>query len=185
MQPVKIVVRDMPSSPALEDHIKKKVQKLAQYYNRINSFHVMIEIPQKTHHKGKQFCVKLDLTVPGRELVVNRKMNEDVYVAIRDAFHAMIRKLEDYTRRRRGEVKVHESANYGYVKKLVADESFGFIQGMDGLEYYFSLTNVSYPSFDQLQIGDIVHFIGATADEGFQAHRVTKEKKTSFMEELE
>jgi len=47
------------------------------------------------------------LTVPGAELVANHTQHEDVYVAIRDAFDAMSRQLEDYARKQRGEVKTH------------------------------------------------------------------------------
>ncbi len=34
-------------------------------------------------------------------MTVNRKLNEDIYIAIRDAFLAMQRQLEDYARKRR------------------------------------------------------------------------------------
>jgi ribosomal subunit interface protein len=185
MQPVKIVIRDMPNSPALEDHIRKKAEKLAQYYNRINTFQVVIEIPQKHKRNGKLFNVRIDLTVPGRELVVNRKLDQDVYVAIRDAFHALLRQLETYSRKRRGDVKSHDDANYGYVTKLFPNEGYGFIQSLDGNELYFSTTNVTHPSFSDLTIGDAVQFIGITGDEGWQAHRVTKEKKTNLIEEID
>jgi ribosomal subunit interface protein len=94
MQPVKIVIRDMPNSPALEDHIRKKADKLSQFYDRINAFQIVIEIPQKHKRNGKLFNVRIDMTVPGKELVVNRKLDQDVYVAIRDAFDALLRKLE-------------------------------------------------------------------------------------------
>lgn len=184
MQPVKIVIRDMPNSPALEDHVRHKVEKLSQFYHGINSIHVAIEVPQKHKRQGKLFRVRIDMTVPGRELVVNRKLDQDVYVAIRDAFAALLRQLESYARIRRGDVKNHESANFGYVSKMFPDEGYGFIQSIDGDEFYFSMTNVSYPSYDQLFIGDMVQFIGATGSEGKQAHRVTKEKKTNMVEEL-
>jgi len=54
--------------------------------------------------------VRIDLTVPGDELVVDRQVDEDLYVAIRDAFHAARRRLEDHAHRQRGAVKVHEAA---------------------------------------------------------------------------
>lgn len=184
MQPVQIVIRDIPSSPALESHIRKKAEKLAQYYDRINSCQVAVDVPQKHKRQGKLFKVRIDLTVPGKELVVNRKFDEDVYVAIRDAFDALFRQLECYARKRRGDVKTHESANLGYVNKLFPEEGYGFIQAVDGSEFYFSMSNVSYPRFEQLLIGDIVQFIGATGGEGMQAHHVVKDKKNYLVEEL-
>lgn len=185
MQPVKIVIRDMPNSPAIESHIRKKAEKLAQFYNRINTFQVVIDIPQKHKRNGKLFSVRIDLTVPGRELVVNRKLDQDVYVAIRDAFDALLRQLETYACKRRGEVKNHDAANYGHVTKLFPQEGYGFIQSVDGNELYFSATNVTYPNFDSLAIGDAVQFLGITGDEGWQAHRVTKENKPNLIEEID
>ena len=59
----------------------------------------------QTQTSGRAFNVRLDITVPGKELVVNREADEDVYVALRDAFNAARRQLEDYGRRQRGEIK--------------------------------------------------------------------------------
>lgn len=185
MQPVNIVIRDMQSSTALEDHIRKKAEKLSRYYNRIHSIHVVIEVPQKHKRQGKLFRVRIDIKVPDKKLVANHTLDEDVYIAIRDAFSALLRQLESYASMRRGHVKNHESANFGYVSKVFSDEKYGFIQSVDGHEYYFSTTNVTHPDFDKLSIGDMVQFIGATGSEGMQAHRVTKEKKTGYVEELE
>lgn len=173
MLPVQITVRDMPNSPALEDHLNKKAQKLNQYYDRINSCKIVIYIPQKHKHQGKLFSVCIDLSVPGKELIVNRKLDEDVYVAIRDAFHAVQRQLESYARKRRGDVKTHEELMRGVVKKKFEDDGYGFIEGPDGSEYYFSPSNVSSPGFGKLQLGDKVQFIGVPQSEGMQAHRVT------------
>lgn len=185
MQPVKIVIRDMPGSSILEDHIRMKAEKLTHYCNRIQSIHVVVEVPQKHKRQGKLFRVRIDLKVPGKELVANHTLDEDVYIAVRDAFKALLRQLESYASIRRGQVKNHESANFGYISKVFPDEKYGFIQSVDGNEYYFSTTNVTHPDFDQLNIGDMVQFIGAAGSEGMQAHRVTKEKKTGYVEELD
>jgi ribosomal subunit interface protein len=182
MQP-QVTIRDLPSSPALEDHLRKKAQKLNQYCHKINSCRIVLTIPQKHKHNGKLYCVRIDLTVPGKELVVNRKMDEDVYVAIRDAFHAAERKLETYERKRRGDVKNHENLSRGFIKKLFLDDGYGFIEGIDGNEYYFSMTNVSYPSFPQLELGDLVQFLSIPSGDGVQAHRITKEKGNEWVEQ--
>ena len=52
--------------------------------------------------------MRIDIRVPGGELVVNRDMNEDVYVALRDAFDAAKRQIEEYGRKQRGDTKHHE-----------------------------------------------------------------------------
>lgn len=184
MQPIQVTIRDLPNSPALESHIRKKAEKLNQYYQRIGSCRIVITIPQKHKHQGKLYCVRIDLTVPGKELVVNRQLDQDIYVAIRDAFNALARQLENYARKQRGDVKTHELETRGTVERLMLDDGFGFIKGRDGNEYYFSAANVAYPSFDQLKLGDDVEFISSPAGEGLQANRVTKEKSNHLVEEV-
>jgi ribosomal subunit interface protein len=183
MQSIQLTIRDIPSSFALKDHIRKKAEKLDHYYSRIQRCRIVVDVPQKHKHQGKLFRVRIDLLVPGKELVVNHKMDEDVYIAIRDAFNAVLRQLETYSSRRRGDIKVHDGINFGYVKRLYADEGYGFIQSGDGQEHYFSTTNVCYPSFPQLQIGDIVHFISVPANDGWQAHRITRNNHNHVVNE--
>lgn len=182
MLPVQVTFKDIPNSQAIETHIKEKAQKLTQFYQRINSCRVVVEVPQKHKHQGKLFSVNIDLTVPGKELVVH-KQDENIYIAIRDAFHAIERQLDKYANRRRGAVKVHDHVTRGYVVRIFVDEGYGFIRGMDGDEFYFSSTNVAHPHFENLEIGDLVQFIGSTANEGLQANRVTLEKHVTFKEE--
>lgn len=106
--PPQITIRDIEHSDALETHIRDKVNKLDEFFDRIMSCRVVVEMPHKHHHQGKQFNVRLDIGVPGSELVVNRDHAEDVYVALRDAFDAAKRQLEDYARKMRGDVKTHQ-----------------------------------------------------------------------------
>jgi ribosomal subunit interface protein len=102
---VQITVRDMDHSPALDDHIRQGITKLEQFFTPITSCRVVAEAPHKHHHQGRQFMVRLDIAVPGKEIVVNHEHSEDVYVALRDAFDAAKRQLEDYSRKRRGETR--------------------------------------------------------------------------------
>lgn len=106
--PLQITIRDMEHSDALEAHIRDKAQKLDEFFDHIMSCRVVVETPHKHHHQGKQFNVRIDIGVPGNEIVVNRDHHEDVYVALRDAFDAAKRQLEDYARKIRGDIKTHE-----------------------------------------------------------------------------
>lgn len=109
--PLQITIRDVEHSEALETRIRNKAAKLEEFFDRIVSCRVVVEMPHKHHHQGKQFNVRIDIGVPGSEIVVNRDHDEDVYVALRDAFDAAKRQIEDYSRKIHGDVKKHARMN--------------------------------------------------------------------------
>jgi len=175
--PVQVTYRGMESSAALEDAVREKVAKLEQFHPRIVSCRVVIEEAGRHKHQGKPFVVHIDLKVPGGEIAVNRDHDEDVYVALRDAFDAARRKLEDFARESRGDVKQHEATQSGTVARILADEGYGFIATADGRELYFSRENVVTPPFQHLAEGTPVHFIEEAAAEGPQAKRVSARQR--------
>lgn len=140
------------------------------------SCRVTVGFVQKHKHQGKLFNIRVDLTVPGAEIVVNRDKAEDIYVAIRDAFDATKRKLEDYSRRLRGDVKTHEAEARGRIARLMGDEGYGFIEKADGSDVYFHAYNCMHLDFDKLKVGDEVAFLEEPAAEGFQANRIRLHK---------
>ena len=97
--PLQITIRDMAHSEALESAIRDKAAKLEQFNSRIMSCHVTAEQPHKHKTRGNPFTVRIDLKVPGKEIVVNRDHDEDIYVALRDAFDVARRQIEDHARR--------------------------------------------------------------------------------------
>jgi ribosomal subunit interface protein len=171
--PLQITLRNFPPSDALEAAIREKAEKLDQFYPHIMRCHVVVDMPAKHKHQGKQYTLHIDLTVPGKEIAITRDHHEDVYVALRDAFDIATRQLEDYGRRQRGEIKAHEAESRGRVARLLRDEGYGFIQSLDGRELYFSAENVVHPGFDQLASGMPVSYLEEMAGEGPQAKRVS------------
>ncbi len=114
--PLQITFRHMDPSAALEARIRQRADELDAVCDRITSAHVTVECPHpRRHYHGKVFEVRVDLVLPGKEIVVAREpaakhAHEDPYVAVRDAFDAARRQLEDYVRERRGDVKRHSLA---------------------------------------------------------------------------
>jgi len=103
-----VMLKEVDSSHNLEALIHGKVEKLSQYAKDIQSCRVTAEAAGKHKHRGKLFNVKVEVSVSGRKhFVVTHKKNEDVYVALRDAFDALGRQLEEHTRKRQGKVKTH------------------------------------------------------------------------------
>lgn len=170
---LQVTFRDMPRSDAVEAEIRRRVDKLEAFCNRIISCRVTVETPAGHKLQGKQFAVHIDLKVPGEEIASSRRHeDEDIYVAIRGAFDAVRRRLEDYVRRTRGQTKQHESLLHGRVARLFTD-GYGFIEDTDGNEYYFDRACVAHPRFDELVVGGSVEFLGESAAQGLQAKRVT------------
>lgn len=110
--PLQITWRGLTASPALETDIRERVNKLETFYDHIVSCRVVVESPHHHHHQGNLFHIAIDIKVPGTEIVVGRgptahQSHEDVHVALRDAFDAAKRQLQDYSRVQRGDVKHH------------------------------------------------------------------------------
>lgn len=179
-RPIQITLRNIPRSEAVEAHILDKAARLEKFHSRITSCQVVVEVPHRHKHQGKLFDVRLDIRVPGQEIVLNREMSEDVYVALRDVFDAARRKLEDYAQRIRGETKAHAALIHGRVVRLFADEGYGFIETNTGDEFYFNRDNVVSPAFDQLRVGEAVQFIEDMSGDAPQARRVSAGKHQSL-----
>jgi ribosomal subunit interface protein len=171
--PVQVTLRDISPSEAVEGYIRERADKLDAFYDRIMSCRVVVEAPVRHHRKGGPFKVRIDLTVPGDELVVNRQADEDIYVAIREAFDAIRRRLEDYVRRQRGSVKTHEGPLQARVSKLFPEEGYGFLETPDGAEIYFHRNSVLGAGFDRLEIDAEVRFVIEEGEKGPQASTVT------------
>lgn len=171
--PLQVTLRDIAPSEAVESYIRERADKLEAFHPHLMSCRVVVEAPVRHHRKGGPFTVRIDITVPGDEIVINRKADEDLYVAIREAFDAVRRRLEDHVRRQRGSVKAHEAQPQGRVSKLFPKESYGFLTTPDGTEVYFHRNSVLAPGFDRLEVGSAVRFVQEEGERGPQASTVT------------
>ena len=169
--PLQVTFRNIPASEAIEAQIAEKASKLDKFYERIMSCRVVVDSTQRRHRQGKLYGLRIDITVPGREIAV-REENEDVYIAIRDGFNAAVRILEERRRRERGVVKTHEEPPSGRVVKLFPEEKFGFIRTADEREVYFHGNSVVNEDFPRLKVGTEVVFREEQGNEGPQALRV-------------
>jgi cold shock CspA family protein/ribosome-associated translation inhibitor RaiA len=207
--PLQITFRNMPPSEAIENNVREKAAKLDSLYDGILSCRIIVEAPHRHHHKGKAYQVSIDMTVPAGEIVVNRApkrldaaktprpeelendlieshepskhgAHEDIYVAIRDAFNAAARKLQDHVRRQRGKVKLHEPAAVARVIRLFPIEDYGFLQTPDGREVYFHKNSVLARGFDRLEVGTEVFFAEEPGEKGPQASTVRVIRRQSL-----
>jgi ribosomal subunit interface protein len=105
--PLQVSLHGIDKSDALHDAIHARAEKLERYCDRITSCRVAVEFDARHKRQGKSLRVRIDVRVPGKEMAVTREHDADVMVAVRDAFRAARRMLEDHARERRGDVKLH------------------------------------------------------------------------------
>jgi cold shock CspA family protein len=167
----------MEHSAALETKIREHAEYLEKFADNIMSCRVVVESPHKHHHQGKLFHVSIDITVPKHEIAVNRgrdlrHAHEDPYVAVRDAFNAARKQLQELSKIRRVEVKQHEAPPHGRVVSLSPENNYGKIETSDGREIYFHRNSVLDEKFDSLQIGSEVRYHEENGEQGPQASSV-------------
>ncbi len=169
-RPLQITSRDFALTPAIEADIRERAEKLESYFDRITGCHVIIEAPVGHHRKGGPFSVRIDLKLPRAELTATRQDAEDLAIAIRDAFDAIRRRLEDHVREMRGAVKAHQGFATARVAKL--NDGYGFLETPDGREIYFHRNSVLDGHFEDLTAGTEVRFVEEAGEKGPQASTV-------------
>ncbi len=171
--PLQIAARDFELTEAIESAIREKAGKLDQYFERIQSCKVVVEAPIKPHHqKGRVYNVRINVTIPGREVVVNREPHEDLYVSINNAFNAIYRQLKGEVQKKRGDIKYHEEPSAAKITRLFPERGYGFLTTWDNREFYFHQNSVVDSEFDELEIGMKVRFVESRGEEGPQASTV-------------
>ena len=130
--PLQVTFRNMKHSAEVEDWIRAEAEKLETFYHRIIGCRVAIEVPHRHHKKGKPLHIRIDLTLPGKEIVIKRvpvaihrtllngeaaasshaqcnSAHVDLLLVIHDALKAAGRRVQDFARRQRGQVKKHQA----------------------------------------------------------------------------
>lgn len=193
--PLQITFREGMTLPAAELWIRSEAAKLENFYSRIMGCRVAVESPHRRHREGSPYHVRIDLTVPGGELVVKhepglktsarqsgeaeikkrletRAPQKNLRQAIHQAFKAAGRLLQDYARRQRGDVKRREARPLAKVSQLFSDEGYGFLATLDGRNIYFHKDSVLNKAFGRLKVGSTVSFAEEQGDKGPQASTV-------------
>lgn len=117
----------LAGSDSLRQRIQREAAKLERFYDRISSCRVAVIGRGGKSRQGGLYAVRLQLAAAGLgEVVVTRNppadhAHEDAFVAVRDAFAAARRKLQDRTSRRSGKVKAHEPPLRGEIVGFIRD----------------------------------------------------------------
>jgi cold shock CspA family protein/ribosome-associated translation inhibitor RaiA len=193
--PTQVTFRGLQHSDSIEAEIRQRVAWLEQFFAGIVRCRVAIELTRRRRNDGRRFHVRIEVSVPGgAPIVVSHepslhaglkdvreqahhknteveRVHRYASVAIREAFDAARRRLEDFAREQRGAVKTHQAPAYGEVVDLEPAGGFGFIQsGEDRI--YFHRASVLADGFDQLTVGTQVAFVEERGEQGPQASTV-------------
>ena len=193
--PTHVTFRGFPHSDYLESEVRKHVAGLEQFYAGILRCRVIVSLPHQHRHDGRHFHVRIELTVPGGPpIVVNHDPSlhhrlKDVEaeghhkeaeidpvhryagVAVREAFDAARRQLEDFAREQRGAIKTHQVPAHGEIVAVERADGYGFIRaGEDRI--YFHRASVLDHAFDKLVPGTRVTFVEEQGEKGRQASTV-------------
>lgn len=176
--PLQITFQNSDSSEAIRAEIERQARRLEKFHDRITSCQVTVATPTMRHKNGNLFSIHIRIAMPQHKDILVTKARGDVpehehiMVAVRDAFAAAQRQIEDVARDMRGVVKLHETEEHGRVVKFLAGEDCGFIGTADGREIYFHRNSVLDNAFDQLAVGAEVRFAEEMGAKGPQASTV-------------
>lgn len=132
-KPVQITFRNIEPSPEVEAVIHERAAALTAYHPHIVGCRVLMDVPHRHQKHGRQVEVRIELSLPGEDLVVRHEPvphaprspggagatgeaegpHQDILVVVRDAFDVVRRRLQDAARRQRGAVKTHETPDRG------------------------------------------------------------------------
>jgi ribosomal subunit interface protein len=176
--PIEIAFQHCEPSEEIRAEIARQVKRLERFSDRITSCHVTVAGPQTRHRQGELFKIDIRIAMPEHHDVIVGKTHGDAperehdLVAIREAFDAAVRQVEDVARDMRGQVKEHAAESHGRVTKFLAGQDCGFIETAEGREIYFHRNAVVDGAFDSLSVGSEVRFVEETGVKGAQASMV-------------
>jgi putative sigma-54 modulation protein len=99
--PVEVHFHGLEKSTAVEERVREKVDKLARHFDRMTHCRVVVEAPHRNLQRPKIYQIKIEVGVPGRSPIVvsheraGSDATEELGLALRDAFEAALRKVDD------------------------------------------------------------------------------------------
>lgn len=138
-----VLFRGVDHSPAVEEAVQKRAEKLERFSDQIQSLRVTVESPHNNHHKGKVYHVGVEAIIPNHDFVVNhdqhdKHSHEDIYVAIRDTFDAVERQIKEFYEKQRRQARhngklmdataIPEELNAEISNEIVSVDDFNSIQ---------------------------------------------------------
>jgi len=178
--PFEIAYENMGPSAEAERHVLRGCERLERVSPDLMAVRVTLARRNARRETGSLYHVHLQLMRPGPDVAVSRtppkhSESESLVAAIGEAFDKARRELIELRDVRRGDVKAHEPQQRGEVADLMPD--YGFIRGSDDRIVYFHRNSVVDHTWDDVRLGDVVHFIDEPGEKGPQATSVMLERR--------
>jgi cold shock CspA family protein len=194
-KPVQVTFRNMHPSGSVEAEARTRAAWLETFHSGIVGCRVVVEIPHRHRARGRHIHVRIELSLPGEDLIVNHEptlhsvlkdVEEETHhkgddveavrkyalVAVNEAFDTARRRLQDMAARQRNQVKTHEPPGHGRVVALPIGDDHGFIETPDGRQIYFNEHAVLVEGRAELAVGVDVAFVEEQGLKGPQASTV-------------
>ncbi len=189
---LEMTFRDVEKTPEIEELIKQKTARLDKVFPDLMSCRISVEKPQKHQRSGSPFRVRIEMGVPGDDIMVTREsgegdMHEPLSKIVNQAFTVARRRLREAKERREGRVKTHPAQEVmAVVGRMFREQGYGFILTPEGREIYFHRNAVLNDDFARLTSGTGVRFTEEMGTEGPQASTVQiVDKPGVIMEKVE
>ena len=110
--PTTVTFHGLEVSDALREEAIKHAQRLERFADDISHCEVRFQSDTSRRHRPNRFSVQASVSMRGHRLGTGygntpSAESDDAYLVLSHAFEALTRRIEDYVRRRRGDVKTH------------------------------------------------------------------------------
>ncbi|MBY6069435.1 HPF/RaiA family ribosome-associated protein [Leisingera aquaemixtae] len=174
-----VTYRNVDPSPSVDALVARRVEALERINNRIVGCETVIEAPQKRKVTGREYRVRLTLSVPGPDITVTRtsakgSAREDLALALNRAFSAAEKLLKRQKKTMAAiKVKHHPPVLHGCISLLEKELGYGYIRADDGREVYFQQDALTADVWDQLAKGTRLRFRAMEGEKGPYATAVS------------
>jgi len=170
---LKIEAKNLDLRKSWQEKIDEERAKLIRHYASL-VLHLRVTIEATPGYKEGGYEVRLVATVPNDTVAVKR-WGESVRPLLVEAFDVLGGQLKEIVKKKQNHkaAKVQgatvDNKSSGIIRKIVPDESYGFIVTNDKLDVFFHANSLKDAAMSDLAEGDEVMFAMEEGDKGLQA----------------
>ncbi len=170
--PLQITYHGLDPSPAFDQLIRERAERLETMNERMTSCRVVVEVPHRSPGTGKvSIGVKVEVMMPGRPLIVGsdeiqkKEAKNDISAVVGNAFDAVERQLAKPISATSGGERPNDAAGEsGQVVRLYPEQRYGFVEIAGSPDLYFTENAVIDGAYDEIVPGMLVHVTRATTE---------------------